>query len=100
SYSRFVQAYTVPGEFANFPNAIVDTLGLNVGPESNSPQSYVQNNYQILNTTSIVFGSHNFKFGPEYRRWIAPTDFLPRSRGEWDYATLQELVSDVIPTGF
>ncbi len=100
SYSRFVQAFTVPTEFANFPNAKVDVLGLNIGPEGNSPQSYVQNNYQVLNNISIVKGAHTFKFGPEYRRWIAPSDFLPRSRGEWDYADLQTLINDQIPNGF
>jgi Carboxypeptidase regulatory-like domain/TonB dependent receptor len=100
SYSRFVQSFTVPTEFANFPNAKVDVLGLNIGPEGNSPQSYVQNNYQILNNVSIVKGAHTIKFGPEYRRWIAPSDFLPRSRGEWDYADLQTLINDQIPNGF
>jgi TonB dependent receptor len=95
-----VQAFTVPGEFANFPNAKVDILGLNIGPEGNSPQSYVQNNYQILNNISIVKGAHTIKFGPEYRRWIAPTNFLPRERGEWDYANLQRLINDEVPDGF
>ena len=80
SYSRFVQAFTVPTQFANFPNAKVDVLGLNIGPEGNSPQSYTQNNYQVLDNISIVKGSHTIKFGPEYRRWIAPSNFLPRSR--------------------
>ena len=100
SYSRFVQAFTVPTEFANFPNAKIDVLGLNIGPEGNSPQSYTQNNYQVLNNISIVKGAHTIKFGPEYRRWIAPSDFLPRSRGEWDYADLQTLINDQIPNGF
>jgi hypothetical protein len=100
SYSRFVQAFTVPTEFANFPNAKVDVLGLNIGPEGNSPQSYVQNNYQVLNNISIVKGAHTIKFGPEYRRWIAPSDFLPRSRGEWDYADLQTFINDQVPNGF
>ncbi len=99
SYSRFVQGYTVPTAFANFPNVKIDDLGLDIGSEDNSPQSYVQNNYQVLDTISIVKGKHNIKFGPEYRRWIAPSNFLPRSRGEWDYATLSELVNDVVPTG-
>jgi hypothetical protein len=100
SYSRFVQAFTVPGAFANFPNAKVDVLGLNIGPEENSPQSYTQNNYQVLNNISIVKGAHTIKFGPEYRRWIAPSNFLPRSRGEWDYADLQTLINDEVPNGF
>lgn len=99
SYSRFVQDFTVPGAFSNFPNAEVDTLGLNVGPEGNSPQSYGQNNYQVLDAVSLVRGKHSFKFGSEYRRWIAPSNFLPRSRGEWDYSTLNELVNDFVPTG-
>ncbi len=100
SYSRFVQGFTVPAEFANFPNAKVDVLGLNIGPEGNSPQSYTQNNYQILNNISIVKGAHTIKFGPEYRRWIAPSNFLPRERGEWDYADLQTLINDEVPDGF
>jgi hypothetical protein len=100
SYSRFVQSFTVPGQFANFPNAKVDVLGLNIGPEGNSPQSYTQNNYQVLNNISIVKGAHTIKFGPEYRRWIAPSNFLPRSRGEWDYADLQTLINDEVPNGF
>ncbi len=58
SYSRFVQGFTVPEQFANFPNAKIDALGLNIGPEGDSPQSYIQNNYQILNNVSIVKGAH------------------------------------------
>jgi len=100
SYSRFVQGYTVPVRFANFPNAKIDVLGLNMGPEGNSPQSYTQNNYQILNNINIVKGAHTIKFGPEYRRWIAPSNFLPRERGEWDYANLQTLINDDLPDGF
>jgi len=100
AYSRFVQGFTVPEQFANFPNAKVDVLGLNIGPEGNSPQSYVQNNYQVLDNVSIVKGAHTLKFGAEYRRWIAPSNFLPRERGEWDYADLQRLVNDEVPNGF
>ena len=100
AYSRFVQGFTIPTQFANFPNAKIDVLGLNIGPEGNSPQSYVQNNYQVLNNVSIVQGAHTFKFGSEYRRWIAPSNFLPRERGEWDYGDLQTLINDQVPNGF
>ncbi|MFB3916879.1 MAG: TonB-dependent receptor domain-containing protein [Terriglobales bacterium] len=99
SYSRFVQAFTVPSEFANFPNAEIDTLGLNIGPEGNSPQSYIQNNYQVSDNISIVAGKHSIKFGPEYLWWIAPSNFLPRERGEWDYTNLQQFINDQIPVG-
>jgi len=100
SFSRFAQAFAVPGEFSNFPNAKVDVLGLNIGPEQNSPQSFTQNSYQILNNISIVKGAHTIKFGPEYRWWIAPSNFLPRERGEWDYTDLQTLINDQVPNGF
>jgi hypothetical protein len=100
SYSRFVQGYTVPSQFANFPNAVIDDLGLNIGPEGNSPQSYTQNNYQFLDTVILVRGAHTLKFGAEWRHWIAPTNFLPRERGEWDYSSLQTLINDQVPDGF
>jgi hypothetical protein len=99
SYSRFVQSFTVPSEFANFPNVTIGDLGLNIGPESNSPQSSVQNTYQVLNNVAYTRGAHAFKFGVEYRNWIAPSNFLPRERGEFGYLDFQELVSDLIPTG-
>jgi hypothetical protein len=98
-YSRFVQGFTVPSNFSNFPNAVIDDLSLNIGPEGNSPQSYVQNNYQIADSISYNRGKHTFKFGVEGRRYIPPSDFLPRARGEWDYATLSELINDIVPTG-
>jgi hypothetical protein len=99
SYSRFVQSWRVPDQFKNFPNVFIDDLGLTVGPEANSPQSNIQNTYQVLNNVSYSAGRHQFKFGAEYRNWIAPGDFLPRSRGEWDYTDLGELVNDLVPSG-
>jgi hypothetical protein len=99
SYSRNVKPYTVPSTFANFPNVEIDDLNLNVGPEGNSPQSQIQNNYQLLDNISYIFGRHQVKAGIEYRDVIAPGDFLPRGRGEWDYANISELVNDLVPTG-
>ena len=49
---------------------------------------------------SYAKGAHTFKWGAEYRRWIAPGGFLPRGRGEWQYADLNELVNDYVPTAF
>jgi hypothetical protein len=99
SYSRFVQRLGVPAQFSAFPNVGIDDLGLNFGPEPNSPQSRIQNVYQWLNTLNFVSGRHQFKAGAERRYWIAPLDFLPYSRGQWDYANLSELVNDLVPTG-
>ncbi len=99
SYSRNGQGWAVPAAFSNFPNAKIDELGLNVGPEDNSPQGGVQNTYQVLNNLSYIIGKHQIKGGVEYRNTISPSDFLPRARGEWDYATMGEFINDLIPTG-
>lgn len=99
AYTRLAQDFTVPQTYINFGNYKIDDLGLNVGPEDNSPQFAFQNTYQIMESMSWAKGKHTFKWGFEGRRWIAPSSFLPRQRGEWDYANLQELVSDIVPTG-
>jgi hypothetical protein len=99
SYARFIKDYRVPETFSNFPNVFIDDLGLTVGPEGNSPQSTIQNTYQVLDNVSYSKGRHQFKFGAEYRNWITPGDLLPRSRGEWDYTDLNELVNDLVPGG-
>ena len=99
SLSRFVLAFTVPATFSNFPNAEVDPLGLNIGPQGCSPQSNIINTYQVLDNVSYVRGRHTFKAGVEWRHWIAPGSFLPRARGEWDYADLSTLINDEVPNG-
>ncbi|MBN1567267.1 MAG: TonB-dependent receptor [Acidobacteria bacterium] len=100
SYSRNFLGYSVPGTFVNFPTVKIDELGLNIGPEENSPQSTTQNSYQVLNNLSYVLGRHQIKGGIEYRNIITPGDFLPRGRGEWDYSTLSEFINDLVPNGY
>jgi hypothetical protein len=100
SYSRNFLGYSVPKTFVNFPTVKIDELGLNIGPEENSPQSTTQNSYQVLNNLSYVVGSHQIKGGIEYRSIITPGDFLPRGRGEWDYATMSEFINDLVPGGY
>jgi hypothetical protein len=99
SYSRNVFLLAVPDQFKNFPNVAIDDLGLSFGPDGNSPQSGIQNVYQWLDNLSYLAGKHQLKFGVEFRHWIAPSDFLPRGRGEWDYANLEQLVNDLVPSG-
>jgi len=101
SYSRTIGPQLVaPTAFADFPNVIVDDLSsVNVGPEQNAPQSYIQNVYQLADTFNYIRGSHSFKFGVEGKKYIAPTDGLPRARGEWDYTSLSQLVNDFVPNG-
>jgi Carboxypeptidase regulatory-like domain len=100
SYSRLNGPnLTVPAAFSNFPNVEIDEFGSNVGPFSLSPQGYVQNIYQASDSLTFVRGKHTLKFGSEFRKYIAPTNNLPRARGEWDYATLDEFINDLVPSG-
>jgi hypothetical protein len=100
-YTRFFQTLTVPEQYSNFPNIFVESLSnFQLGPEGTSPQGGGQNVYQALDQMSYATGPHSFKWGYEYRRWIAPGGFLPRARGEWRYETLDDFVSDQVPISF
>ena len=100
SYSRLNGPnLLVPTAFQNFPNVEVDELGSNLGPDSLAPAGYTQNVYQWVDNISYIRGKHTFKFGVEARKYIAPTNVLPRARGEWDYASLSQFINDFVPTG-
>lgn len=100
SYSRTqTPLLTIPTQFTNFPNIEIDELGSNVGPNGNAPQGGVQNVYQGADALTYIKGKHTLKAGIEFRRYIVPVIFLPRARGEWDYATLDSLVNDRVPDG-
>jgi hypothetical protein len=101
SYSRSIGPQLVaPNGFENFPNVIIDDLSsANIGPEQNAPQSYTQNVYAWADTINFIQGAHTIKVGVEAKKYIAPTDGIPRARGEWDYTTLSQLVNDFVPNG-
>jgi hypothetical protein len=100
SYSRLNGPnLVVPTAFQNFPNVEVDELGSNLGPNGLAPQGYAQNVYQWVDNISYIRGKHTFKFGVEARKYISPTNTLPRARGEWDYASLSQFINDFVPTG-
>jgi hypothetical protein len=88
-----------PSPFTNFPNVEIDPFGSNLGPFSLAPQGYVQNVYQAVENVSYVRGKHTIKVGVEGRNYITETSSLPRARGEWDYASLNTLVNDLVPDG-
>jgi hypothetical protein len=100
-YRRQVTSFNVPLEFADFPgqfpNINIDELGLIIGPNSNAPQGGTTNVYQVANNLSWTKGAHQMKFGVDFRDAIAPGDFLPRSRGEYSYQTLEDFLSDLKP---
>ena len=100
SYSRTLfPDLTIPTEFTNFPNIEIDDLGTNVGPNGNAPQGGTQNVYQGADALTYIKGRHTLKAGIEFRRYIVPVIFLPRARGEWDYANLESFVNDLVPDG-
>src|SRR6267378_3894927 len=101
SYSRTLGPNLVaPSGFENFPNVIIDDLDqVLIGPEQNAPQTYTQNVYQWADTVNYIRGPHSFKVGVEVKKYIAPTNGVPRFRGEWDYSTLSQLVNDFVPNG-
>jgi len=99
SYSRLVAQFATPPNFLTFPNAEIDTLSLNIGPEGNGPQGRTTNVYQLADNQTYTRGRHTLKWGAEGLRWIAPSFALPRARGEWDYANLNEFINDLVPTG-
>jgi len=87
-----------PGNLDVYPNLIIAGLGsLELGPDGNSPQSNVLNQYQWVDNLSISRGAHYFKLGVDARLWIAPGVFLPRERAEYRYSSLDKFVKDSVP---
>jgi len=98
SYSRFINASTLDGIAATFPNVeIAEGLGVQIGPLSNLPQGRTMNQYQLQDQVSKLFGRHSLKAGAEYRWYTSTNDFLQNSRGIYYYTTLTNLLLDQVP---
>src|SRR6185437_16113836 len=80
-----------------FPNIQIAELNLQVGPDSNGPQFAIQNVYQAIDNVPWNKGNHNFKFGTEFRKYISPQQFTQRSRGDYDYSSLDLFLRDLSP---
>jgi hypothetical protein len=98
AYRGVLQDYvlTDPG-FQTFPNIAVNSLNLALGPNPNLPQNKRDDSYQVYDSLTWIKGQHTFKFGADYRRTLASQNFLPRSRGEFIYTTLDVLLRDLRP---
>jgi len=86
-----------------FPNLTLLDLGGNgiqLGPDSQSPQFTIQNLYQFVDNVSWTKGSHTLKFGGEYRWYISPQSFTQRQRGDYIYSTTQLFLQDGVPDNF
>lgn len=97
-FNYVVPNLTFSSNLDAFPNIQIDELSnLNVGPDPNAPQYSVQNLYQAVDNLTWVKGSHTLKFGVEGRKYISPQKFIQRSRGDYEYDTLENFANDASP---
>ena len=94
--SQPVGNQTFPGLDA-FPNLQFNDLSLQVGPNPNYPQATIDNLYQIVENISWTKGDHTFKFGSEFRDYIAPELFIQRIRGDYEYTKVANYLLDLTP---
>ena len=81
-----------------FPNITIDELGtLDIGPHDEAPQYTIFNTYQLVDNLSWTHGAHNFKFGFDGRKLIAPQQFTQRARGDYHYSSLDLWLQDISP---
>lgn len=104
-FNRYANA-TPSGSFTfaglnAFPNLTFEDQGAtNYGPDGNAPQTTIQNLYQATETINWVKGKHTVKIGFDGRKYISPQSFTQRVRGDYQYTTLGEYLSDLAPTTF
>ncbi len=81
-----------------FPNITIEQdLNLQLGPFDNAPQGGSINTYQLVDNITWIKGSHSIKGGIDVRRYIAPTTFIQRQRGDYNYSTLEVYLQDRQP---
>ncbi len=87
-----------PGNTDTFANYGINDLSLSIGPQGTYPQNNDNGVYQLANTTTVTRGAHTWKFGADFRDIIAGSFFLPRSRGEYVWASLDDFAHDLFPS--
>ena len=100
-YHRFNQPDTA-GNFKypgldQFPNIVLNDLGIQLGPDPNAPQTEIQNVLQFQDNVTWVKGRHTFQFGADERKYIAPSTFTQRARGDYEYNSTQLFLQDGNP---
>jgi len=78
-----------------FPNIGLGDLGVNIGPNPVAPQFTIENNYQIVDNFSYLRGNHSMKFGGDIRFITSPSNFLQRSRGDYEYNFTDTFLHDL-----
>ena len=100
-FNRFYQqvqvgTFSFPG-LDQFPNLQFFDLNLQLGPNPVGPQGTIQNLYQLVDNLTWTKGPHTFQFGGEGRKYISPQNFTQRSRGDYEYGTLELYLNDAVP---
>jgi hypothetical protein len=101
SYNRKNNNYPV-GDFKfpgldQFPNLQFDDLNLQVGPDSSTPQGYIQGTLQGTNNITKTLSRHTIKAGYQFQDIIASNSFIQRARGDYDYSTVDLYLRDLSP---
>ncbi len=103
SYRRN-NAYISAGNFEfpgldTFPNIALDDLGLQIGPDPNTPAGSISNSASATDNLNKMWGKHSFKMGFAFSDLIMSGKFVQRARGDYDYTSLEEFLLDNQPTG-
>jgi hypothetical protein len=100
-YNRYNDTIPVPNfKFPGldaFPNVIIDSISLDLGPNDNAPQFTIINSYQFVDNVNWMKGNHNIKFGADARKLISPEQFTQRARGAYEYGSLGLYLQDLSP---
>ena len=81
-----------------FPNILIEQdLNLQLGPNQNAPQGYIQNIFQLADNFTKIAGRHTIKAGYDFHDIIASNIFIQRLRGDYDYNTLNQYLLDLAP---
>lgn len=87
---------TYPG-LDEFPTLSFIDMSLQVGPNLAFPQATVTNLYSMTDNVTWIHGNHTFKAGTEFRDSIAPSQFTPRLRGDYEYTKIANYLLDDSP---
>ncbi len=102
AYSRFNDLipsgnFSFPG-LDVFPNIQIDQdLNVQLGPYSQAPSGVVLGTYQVVDNLSYTRSRHTMKFGFDGRKYISPSRFIQRVRGDYEYTNLARYLLDLNP---
>jgi hypothetical protein len=101
SYSRKNNNYPV-GDFKfpgldQFPDLLLDDLSLQIGPDSSTPQGYIQGQLEATENFTKTFNRHTLKAGYQFMDVIASNSFVQRSRGDYEYSSTDLFLRDLSP---